>query len=794
MTLAIRRALAGGVALLAGMSCARAAETSENTGALEEIIVTAQKRAENQQNVPLSITTLGPAALEQKQIVNFFDYGTKVPNLGFALTGDGLGTARTVSIRGVAGDNVTGFYIDDVPLPDSIDPRVLDIDHIEVLRGPQGTLYGARSMGGTVRIITKTPNLNDFGSTLHAGTSSTENTNRSNWTADGVINIPLVPDVAALRVSAFYDSEAGYFTRSYCTNPATAGVTCTPLSNSGITTVRNVAALDENGAAAALTIKLDNLTITPRIMTQRASYNGFPMSDVLTTPGNGYGYPVPSGPYTLPSPLVPGNFRQARLFNVPEGGYDSWDLASLTLHWATSFGEFVSSTAYFGRKVYETEDESDFVWAAIMSGSPVPGTVPGAGPISELKDYQRFVQEARFASDFNGPVQFVAGGFFSDLHGRLPFASYYPPAEVPGLDTSIGGQASPDYPNLIFWQDFHTAIREPAVFGEVSYKPLDQLKITAGVRWYQVKISSYGFEEGLATGGGPAIPSPFATTKENGTNPKVAVDYHVTPDDMIYAVAAKGFRPGGLVPIVPAGQAGTPTDCIKALSQQDPGKTLADTRGFKSDSLWNYELGTKTAWFDHRLTLNAAGFYIKWKDIQQEVLLSCGFQFIDNIGAATSKGGELELAARVTQGLDFTLGLGYQDAKITQAKAASPQPAGTPIYQVPDWTANTSMTYTVPTPVPNMNFVTTVDYAYVGRSFSGNNNPSNPRERSPYELVDLRFALVHGPYELALVGKNLTGETANLGDSRSIAAEVPGRPRLIINQPRTVGIEARATF
>src|SRR5215813_4708422 len=158
----------------------RAAETPAGEGGLEEIVVTAQKRAESEQSVPMSMTTFGSVALEQKAINNFFDYATKVPNLAFAPTGDGVGTARTVSIRGISGPNVTGFYIDDVPLPDSIDPRVLDIDHIEVLRGPQGTLYGARSMGGTVRLITKTPDFSGTAGEIHAGVSNTDHTDRPN--------------------------------------------------------------------------------------------------------------------------------------------------------------------------------------------------------------------------------------------------------------------------------------------------------------------------------------------------------------------------------------------------------------------------------------------------------------------------------------------------------------------------------------------------------------------------------------------------------------------------------------
>jgi outer membrane receptor protein involved in Fe transport len=230
-----------------------AADTAAASNELETITVTAEKRSESEQSVPLSMTTFSAAALQQKEINTFFDYATKVPNLAFAPTGDGVGTARTVSIRGISGDNVTGFYIDETPLPDSLDPRVLDIDHIEVLRGPQGTLYGARSMGGLVRIVTKAPNLSTFEGSVHGGLSYTERTNQPNWTADGVFNMPIVEDRAALRVSFFGDDQAGYFKRSFCTDPAAAmATTCTPLATTGISTVNNVAALNTYGGAAAL--------------------------------------------------------------------------------------------------------------------------------------------------------------------------------------------------------------------------------------------------------------------------------------------------------------------------------------------------------------------------------------------------------------------------------------------------------------------------------------------------------------------------------------------------------------
>src|SRR6202140_479815 len=177
--------VSAGVAAILGSLRVFAADTAASSNELETITVTAQKRSESEQSVPLSMTTFSGAALQQKDINTFFDYATKVPNLAFAPTGDGVGTARTVSIRGISGDNVTGFYIDDTPLPDSLDPRVLDIDHTKVLRGPQGTLYGARSMGGLVRIVTKEPNLSTSDGSVHAGLSYTDRTNKPNWTADG---------------------------------------------------------------------------------------------------------------------------------------------------------------------------------------------------------------------------------------------------------------------------------------------------------------------------------------------------------------------------------------------------------------------------------------------------------------------------------------------------------------------------------------------------------------------------------------------------------------------------------
>jgi outer membrane receptor protein involved in Fe transport len=653
-------------------------------------------------------------------------------------------------------------------------------------------------MGGLVRTVTKQPDLEEFSATVHGGASDTARTNQPDYVVDGVFNLPLIRDVAALRISAFDDYEAGYFKRSYCSSAVAAmNLTCTPLAMTGITTVDNVGAVGTSGFTATLTVKpIDALTITPKFILQRTNYNGFPMADYLSETANGIGYPVPTpaAGVSTPSKLLPTSFTQARWYNVPEGGFDDWGLTSIAVKWKLDFGELVSSSSYFSRKVVETEDETDFVYAAVTSGA---GGMPEPSAITEEKDYQEFVQEVRFVSALPGPVQFVTGVFYSETHGRLPFAAYYPPATAPGLDATLlgpgGGELTPGYPNAVFAQDFHTDIKEPAAFGEVSYSPLDPLKLTAGLRWYQVKNFSEGYEAGLAAGGGPAVVSPPASTSESGFNPKLEADYHLTPDHMIYANVAKGYRPGGIVPIVPSGEAGTATDCTAALKAVDPNISIAQTRTYQSDSLWNYELGTKTEWLDRRLSVDAAAFYIKWKNIQQEILLSCGFQYTANAGAAVSKGGELEVRARPTDPLELSLGLGYQNAKITEASIESPQPVGSPIYQVPDWTGNGSVQYTTRLG-SEWKMVSNTDYSYVGRSYSGNNEPGDPRLRPSYRLINAHIGFDRGTFEIALVGKNLANEVANLGDSRSIAAETPGRPRLFVNQPRTLGVEFRQSF
>lgn len=188
-----------------------AAQTQDS--GIDDIVVTAQRRAQSVQKVPLSITVLGADQIQKEGFRSFQDYATRVPNLSFAQGGSSIGgLGQAISLRGIYGTNTTGVYLDETPLPGSVDPQVVDLERIEVLRGPQGTLYGARSMGGTVRLITRQPDLDEFSGSGHAIVSSTRR-GAANGTVDGSVNIPVVTDTLGIRAFAFWDYQSGVFTR-----------------------------------------------------------------------------------------------------------------------------------------------------------------------------------------------------------------------------------------------------------------------------------------------------------------------------------------------------------------------------------------------------------------------------------------------------------------------------------------------------------------------------------------------------------------------------------------------------
>ena len=744
-------------------------EQADEFMGLEEVIVTATRRAESLQDVGMAITAITDQELERMGAVNLIDFAVRVPNLAMAYEADGRFDSSSPSLRGIFGKNTTGFYFDDTPVNASMLPRVVDVERIEVLRGPQGSLWGAKSMGGTIRMITKQPTLNESESTAHATLSSVKEGDL-NWNFDGAFNIPVVEDKFALRVNAYYGSNSGVFDREYL--PTWVDSFGTTRVNPGPSFETNENVDDEKywgGQIAGKIMLNDALSLDLRVMGQKVEADGLPFADIF-----------------------PDNTTEMRFYDTEEPGSDKWYIASGTFRWTVDAGTLVSTTSWYERETNEFEEELTFLHFLLdqVIGIPID---PIESRINTIENYQSFAHETRFSTDFDGDFQFTAGIFYQDAE----WDHFYPRAVQTGLAAAI--DAFTEFPglgqncefgfcltddDLIFTDRTLTKTEEKAIFGELTYQFNDRWSITAGGRWYDTSVSAVDAADGFANGG----PSSFDESQsESGFNPKVLVQADVNDDWNLYGSASKGFRIGGVNGNVPIGLCGPELDGLGI----DPSNATT----YDSDSLWSYELGFKSSLAGNRVSLNGAVFMIDWSDVQQLNRLACGFQFTQNAGQAESTGFELELQAALVEGLTLTAAVGYTDAEITDDGGVAGVAVGDKVQGVPDWTFTGSAQYTWP--VSNgWEGLVRGDVNYYGDSFSANNEGigANARLRENWTALNLRAGMVNEKWEIILFVNNATDERASLADSRSIAAEAPARQRLVVSRPRTIGIEGRVRF
>lgn len=743
-----------------GLPTGAIAQDESSKGGLEEIVVTASKREQTLQEAGMAITAISEADLERMGADSFTDFAVRVPNLGFGNESDGRFGANSPTIRGVFGENTTGFYIDDMPIPASMQPRVIDLARIEVLRGPQGSLYGARSMGGTIRMITRKPDLAESGGRVHAKLSTVKDGDM-NWNIDGSFNFPLAEDRAAVRVTAYYGQNSGIYDDVYIptwiesefgANPGAVNNNPGPAFD----TLENVDDERYGGIQVVGLFQLsDNITFTPKFMYQKIEADGMPFAD-----------------------NDPDNTTRMRFYEFDESGFDKWWLASGTLNWDLESGTIVSSTSYFDRFLDEREEMTGFLHWLFNNAVEIP-IDPLFTDLTESEDFNSFVHETRYTSSLDGPLQFTAGVFYqsSEYHRQYP-ASY-----MVGMNAALGFEMSPD--DLIYISDTHIDIEEKAVFGEVTYDFTDRLSLTAGGRWYDTKVDFDTWGDGFANGGPSVVPA--TQQSENGFNPKVLLQADVSDNANVYASAGKGYRIGGVN--------GNISDALCGDEMAALGVNSADVNAYNSDSLWSYEAGFKSKLADNRISFNAAAYLIKWSDIQQQNRLGCGFQYVANAGKAESKGFEIEVVAAPADGLTLSFGVGYTNAEITDAAGVAGVTVGDKIQGVPDWTFSTSGEYVFPLS-DDYEGILRVDFNHYGRSFSSNNETSaaTQRLRPSWTALNLRAGIMQEQWEVTLFVNNITDERANLADSRSIAAETPGRQRLVTTRPRTMGIEARMRF
>jgi iron complex outermembrane receptor protein len=713
----------------------------------EEITVTARKRDESTLDVPISVTAFSAEQLRDHDIRDFTDYGTKVPGLAFAY-GNGstaIATARTVSIRGISGAGTTGFYIDDTPVPASLDPRVVEIDRIEVLKGPQGTLFGESSLGGNVRLLTMKPDLDQDSGHVETEAGLTAHGGAPDGGAELAGNAVILPGRLALRASGFADNDAGYLTRTYPDDTGRASI-----GNQGDQ-------FSFGGTVAALLRVSDQIDLSFRLMGQNSHDNGFPATFA----------PLPG--------FVP-QYTLDRAADIQPTVDDTWWLPSAQLDWRGDGWSLVSSTSWFFRHAHDYEDSTegttqiDQLFGLSLPAQPFAWTADR--PLRQVSHETRLSWEPVWG--LSGTV----GVFYSLAHQGFDI----PPIYGAGLAQSGA------WPNNLLWQSsLPTTDQDVALFGELYYRFLDRFTLTLGARQYWLNQRASFHVDGFQNGG--LTEAPDSTSREAGISPKFALDYRLGDAASLYASASEGFRAGGAQ--------------LAPISLCDPlpfGLSAADFAHFKSDTVWSYEAGTKGQLADPGLLLTASGYHIDWSDIQQQIYLpNCGFLFQGNAGAAAINGGELELSGHILPPLELSLGLGYTDATITK-QGETGQPVGSRVYQVPKWSATTGVTWRQELTDEITGFVS-ADLSYVGDSISANSFPGLNLTRPAYTLADVRLGVEWGKSELALALHNLTDAKPNLGDLSYIGYEAhegsfagPPIPQVATLQPFTVVLQYRRAF
>jgi iron complex outermembrane receptor protein len=769
---ALGRAALGGAALsgawlATGIAAAQQAAPVDTSasGALDDIIVTAEKRSESLEKVPMSIVAYSAEALAETGVQDFSELAARIPGVTLISVGPGR---SSYSIRGVAsvGGNAptTGLYVDETPiLPSggdgataSIDPDLFDLARIEVLRGPQGTLYGASSMGGTVRLITNQPNLAKEEAAIKVEGSDTQH-GGGNVRLDAMVNVPLIDDRAALRVVATYKDFSGFIDRQigvWAPNPAVApGFPAYPVSPAQpASIIRNVNTDKLYSLRTVLKLAVTNdLTITPSVWVQDLQEGG--PSDYDVTTG------APGGP------LV-----QRRPFNVNEAYSDRFVLSNLTVNYQLGFGSLLSTTSYMHRSETTPDDQTEALEVNIPQGQFLPSVY---APIITTRE---LTEELRFAFAPSGsPLSGVAGAYFNNAN-RHYYVNYVVPnysALFANSPTSIAFFGPGPLNDTNYSQHGDYSPKQSAVFTELNYAITSRWKATAGVRWYELEYTTVRYEDGLSNGG-PTLST--GTAKNTGFNPKVEVSYQATASELYYASVSRGVRPGGV---------NTSNLAAKGCGQ--------DYGPYGPDSLWNYEAGAKTRWLDGALTVNAAAYYIKWSDVQQGRTLDCSYQITENAGSAKVHGAELEIQGQIGGHLQLGLGAGVAKAVLAADAPSLGGMKGQQLENVPLWNGGATVKYLF-VPLPGTDGFVRADGQYVGKSYPDFDRTDPATYQRSYALLDLRAGVVHGAWEVDLFVSNVFDKQAALSRFITDNYDASTRSRLFTNRPRTAGLSAQWKF
>lgn len=755
----------------------------------EEIIVTATKRETLLQDVPFSINAQTQQDIQRANASTIEDISRNIAGLSIQNLGPGQ---SQVSIRGVSAGQVVrdqpgvkeqvGVYLDESVISLSLftpDLDLFDLNRVETLRGPQGTLFGSGSVGGTVRYITNQPDLDRIEGAVEGNLNLIDGGELGGH-LKGAVNLPL-GEMFALRAVGYFTQYGGFV----------------DALREGGDVDNNVNSGKRYGGRLALLFQpSEAVSITPRIVYQRIETEGFNRQEVFNLFAN---------PFTTTRPRVSFGEREQFLL-LDEGFEDETIIADLTASIDFGGAALTSVTSYIDRDILVSRDAS-----ALTGSVSVDLGFPAAGVLlpSNLRDgttLETFTQELRLGSTGEGPFQWVFGGFYSDVERvyaqRLPTPGYdaFTDATL-GAGTSAA-VANGFGPNSPYNADLPYDIKQYAVFGEASYT-FGRLTATGGLRYYDFEETRSFTSGGLFSNGDDRTDE----TKSDGFNPRAILSYEVSDAVTINAQAAKGFRLGGV---------NDPLN-LPLCSDQDEA-IFGGFQDYGDETLWNYEAGIKAQFGG--VTFNAAGFYTDISDLQVTLDAgSCSSRIVFNVPKAHTTGLEFEFSAEPSEGLDLSIAGSFVEAEFDSTVVDGTGAViggireGNRLPSVPKFQISASGTYSIP--ISSGDAFVSASVQHVGSRFTQpSDQENNPRSfvsglafggapGTNATIIDLRlpaYELVNLSAGVELTsGIDIIAYVNNVFDENPLLSfdrERGGRARLGFNigQPRTYGVTVRKTF
>jgi outer membrane receptor protein involved in Fe transport len=709
-------------------------------GQLEEMIVTATRRETALKDAPLSIGGLSEQDLRAIGARDIVDYFEHVPGLSY--NEDAFGGYRII-IRGIAAGTfvetrpLSAFYLDETPMMTIASgsaadpqwggarPQAVDAERVEVLRGPQGTLFGASALGGAVRMITSRPDPRRFEANIDAGYSVTAHGDSGN-SMSAVVNLPIVEDRLAVRAVGYRRADGGYIDN----------VQSGQLDVNDVTT---------SGARVALLWNAtSDLSLLFRAQVQDRSSGGFSAADVA------------AGPY-----------EQNRY--VSEHDDERWTLYTLELNYDLPRARVTFITSSLDREPQLAKDNTLFVERVLGVSNPTTNTFDDS--------VDDTIHEVRMASKSSGELSWLAGAYY-----QHQTRTWHQDQPSPGFDALTGGAAATfGYPDNLQHVRFSGAVRQLAAYGEVSYRPNKAWEVAAGARWFDFDYGIDDSQDGLLSGGPSSI---YATSGEHGVTPKVGVAYRANDRVLLFANAAQGFRPGGVNEFTN----NQVVHCAGVLAGL--GLAVPPSRGYESDSLWNYEVGAKASWLNGKLAADATVYHIRWNDMQTPRTVFCpmdAMNIIENVGKATSDGTEIEISWRPFPRLGIGSGAARTNARLAADAPAIVGTAGERLPTVPQWTFNVSIDSQFRFTGRVQGFVR-ADYTGIDSSWSDFDEATR-RLTPSHKALDLRVGARFEKWWLELFADNALDNRGVLLYANNVVGEWQ-----VLMQPRTIGVHARVEF